>query len=247
MNRYLKQLIEIAAIDKEIDSFEPRIAEVKAGVIQLIEQRSELESAISTLQEEEKDISLKISKNDAHLAELKKKSEDIAKKWKIVKTEKENKALSLEEEILKEQVTFANEEIERLGKNQASKKEEIKKLSENVKKIEAEEKSVEEGLKVALEDIQKQREIVFQKKESLVRDMDQKLIYFYEKIKKWAKNTSVVYVYKQACGGCFIRLNDKTYADILKGEDIITCPHCGRILYAKSETQEQEDAQTKVS
>ena len=51
-------------------------------------------------------------------------------------------------------------------------------------------------------------------------------------LRRWAKNTSVVPVFKQACGGCFIRLNDRTYTEVLCDENsIITCPHCGRILY----------------
>ncbi|NLC28118.1 MAG: hypothetical protein GX780_05020, partial [Campylobacteraceae bacterium] len=69
------------------------------------------------------------------------------------------------------------------------------------------------------------------KKEALVETMSQKIITFYEKIRKWAKNTVVVPVKKQACYGCFMRINDKTYAAVIRNEDIITCPHCGRILF----------------
>ena len=65
--------------------------------------------------------------------------------------------------------------------------------------------------------------------------MSQKILTFYEKIRKWAGNTTVVPVRKQACYGCFMRINDKTYADAIKGEEIITCPHCGRVLYIETE------------
>lgn len=63
--------------------------------------------------------------------------------------------------------------------------------------------------------------------------MNQKVLSFYEKIRKWAKNTAVVPVKKQACYGCFMKIYDKTYLSVIKGEEIITCPHCGRI-YIKS-------------
>ncbi len=242
MNNYLEQLVEIAKIDKEIDSFEPRIAEAKVEITGLITQRDELIKKVDILHDEEKELSLKIAKNDTHLADLNKKSEDIAKKWKAVKTEKENKALALEEEILKEQITFANEEIERLSKNKQLKKSEIDLLQEQIASLDEQEKVLEENVKGVLEDIKEQRQEISTKKELLTSQMDQKIIVFYEKIRKWAKNTSVVAVYKQACGGCFIRLNDKTYTDILKNEDIITCPHCGRILYIKK--QEHNQAQT---
>ncbi|WP_373408077.1 C4-type zinc ribbon domain-containing protein [Campylobacter hyointestinalis] len=32
-----------------------------------------------------------------------------------------------------------------------------------------------------------------------------------------------------------MKINDKTYANVIKSEDIVTCPHCGRILYKDSE------------
>ena len=50
----------------------------------------------------------------------------------------------------------------------------------------------------------------------------------------------MVPVRKQACYGCFMRVNDKTYASVLKQDDIVTCPHCGRILY--KETAEAVEA-----
>ncbi|HHH37742.1 MAG TPA: hypothetical protein ENK77_03905, partial [Epsilonproteobacteria bacterium] len=61
---------------------------------------------------------------------------------------------------------------------------------------------------------------------------------FYEKIRIWAGNTAVVAVKKQACYGCYMKLNDKTYADVIRGEEITNCPHCGRILYIERETAE---------
>ena len=61
--------------------------------------------------------------------------------------------------------------------------------------------------------------------------MNQKGLAFYQKIRRWAKNTTAVELKEQACMGCFMHVNDKVYADVIKGEEIVTCPHCGRILY----------------
>ncbi|WP_373408154.1 zinc ribbon domain-containing protein [Campylobacter hyointestinalis] len=77
--------------------------------------------------------------------------------------------------------------------------------------------------------------MVYEQKDKLLLEMNQKVLTFYEKIRKWAKNTAVVPVKKQACYGCFMKINDKTYANVIKSEDIVTCPHCGRILYKDSE------------
>jgi predicted nucleic acid-binding Zn-ribbon protein len=81
--------------------------------------------------------------------------------------------------------------------------------------------------------------VLFEQKQNLVAKMSQKILAFYDKIRRWAKNTAVVPVRKQACMGCFMRINDKTYAEVIKGEEITTCPHCGRILYLEPQKEEE--------
>ena len=90
--------------------------------------------------------------------------------------------------------------------------------------------------------IQNTQQELFNQKEALIATMDSKITGFYAKIRRWAGNTSVVSVFKQACGGCFIKLNDTIYNEILKGSDIINCPHCGRILYSQAQGESQAKA-----
>jgi predicted nucleic acid-binding Zn-ribbon protein len=35
-----------------------------------------------------------------------------------------------------------------------------------------------------------------------------------------------------------MKISDKVYADLIIGEDIITCPECGRILYIEPNTED---------
>lgn len=37
-----------------------------------------------------------------------------------------------------------------------------------------------------------------------------------------------------------MKINDKTYAEVIKAEEIVNCPHCGRILYKEDEEEVQE-------
>jgi predicted nucleic acid-binding Zn-ribbon protein len=144
------------------------------------------------------------------------------------------KSLQLEEEIAKEQVTFANEEIERLEKIIESKKEQIEVAKSSLEELATNLASVKADVDAKLAEINKERQHVFVTKEKLLGEMNQKGLAFYQKIRRWAKNTTVVPVEDQACMGCHMVIGDKVYADVIKGEDITTCPHCGRILYMKA-------------
>lgn len=231
MNKHLEQLVKLSQFDKDIVNFDPKIEneqeKLKAfsqTVEDLAEQKEKLFSTID-------DTKNKRIKNDLHLKELSDKLEQIEGKHKQAKTEKEVKALQLEEEIAKEQISFANEEITRLDNLIETKSEELEELT---KELEAEEESIKE-LKEAIDkniaQLEEQRGKVYEEKSMLVSKIDTKVLAFYEKIKRWAKETAVVPVKKQSCYGCHMKINDRIYAEFVLSDEIMTCPHCGRIIY----------------
>jgi predicted nucleic acid-binding Zn-ribbon protein len=237
MNQHLKQLIDLSKVDKEIDAFEPQIEEANYNYEAALAKTKSIESDIENLTNEIKEEELKKSKNELHLSELSQKLEDNSKKSGDIKTEREMKSLQLEEEIAKEQVTFANEEIERLDKIIEAKREQIEAAKITLVEFSSNLESVKADVDKKLKVINSERQKVFVAKEKLLSDVNQKGLAFYQKIRRWAKNSTVVVVEEQACMGCHMIISDKIYADVIKAEDITTCPHCGRILHVEA-TQE---------
>ena len=231
MNKHLEQLIELSQVDKEIDAFEPQIEEANLQYEALMATKNGIANEINTLKQEIKDEQIKKHKNELHLAELSSKLEENAKKSGEVKTEREMKSLQLEEEIAKEQVSFANEEIERLEKLIDHKQSKIDELEVKATEIDNTLSTVKADVDVKLARIDEERKEVFARKEALVGTMNQKGLSFYQKIRRWAKNTTAVPVRNQACMGCYMAVSDKVYSDVIKGEEITLCPHCGRILF----------------
>ncbi len=231
MNKHLEQLIELSHVDKEIDAFEPQIEEANLQYDALLATKNSIINEINTLKQEIKDEHIKKHKNELHLAELSAKLEENARKSGEVKTEREMKSLQLEEEIAKEQVSFANEEIERLEKLIDHKQGKIDELETKASEIESTLSTVKADVDVKLARIDEARKEVFGRKETLVGAMNQKGLSFYQKIRRWAKNTTAVAVRNQACMGCYMAISDKVYSDVIKGEEITMCPHCGRILF----------------
>lgn len=231
MNEHLKQLVDLSKIDKEIDAFEPKIEEANYKYEAVLAKKENIDKEIDELEEEIKANTLKKHKNELHLNELSQKLEENKKKSSTIKTEREMKSLQLEEEIAKEQINFANEEIERFDKIISSMHDKINELATAKEEIETTLQTVKEEVQQQIKAIEKERQVVFDKKEKLLSGVNQKGLVFYQKIRRWAKNTTAVEVRDQACMGCFMLINDKVYADVIKGEDIVLCPHCGRILY----------------
>ena len=238
MNKYLEDLVKLSSFDTKISAFEPRIEDENSKLAAFIDVAEEIKGKINTLYAEIDDIKSKTTKNNIHLGELKSKLEDIAKKHSSVKTDRELKALQLEEEISKEQITFANEEIIRFDILSTAKEEQLKEFQA---KLSEEEASIAE-LKVLvdgnIESISKERNEVYEDRSKLLENFDNKILTFYQKIKRWATDAAVVPVRKQACYGCFMKINDKIYSEVIKSDEIVNCPHCGRILYKENESEE---------
>ncbi len=242
MNQHLAQLVELSKIDKEIDAFEPKIEAINARVAEITNSREKIEAITNNLKADIEDAELKKRKNELHLAELTDKLKENANKSSEVKNEREMKSLQLEEEIAKEQITFANEEIERLDHIIENRNNEINAEKGKLEELTAQEAALKDEVASEIAAIEEARQKVFGEKQKLVSSMNQKGLAFYEKIRRWAKNTTAVPVKKQACYGCFLKISDKVYADVIKGEDVVTCPHCGRILYLEPEEGENPAA-----
>jgi len=231
LNKHLNELIELSNNDKAIDSYTPELEAADKKIAKIQKKMDDAQAEVDALNTDIADNEAKVKTFEEQLTLLNEQLSSNAKKLKEISTEKEMKALSLEEDIAKEKMTFANEEIERLQAINETKKSLLEEASKTVATLTAEYKAMDEIVSVEKAEIEKAKGKLFVKREELSRNIEQKVLAFYEKIRIWAGNTAVVPVKKQACYGCYMKLNDKTYAEVIKADEIVNCPHCGRILY----------------
>jgi len=146
----------------------------------------------------------------------------------------------MEAELAKEKLKFANEEIERHNDILDKKESELEEVNKELEKANEELTKVSAEVSTKMASIEEEKAKLFATREKKTMAIDQRILSFYEKIRIWAKNSAVVPVKKQACYGCYMKLNDSAYAEVIKSEDICTCHHCGRILYLEPQTADTE-------
>jgi len=240
MNKFLKELIELNRLERKLKELEPVDANIKAPLIKLENQKSSFEDRLEKLEDEIRNLKLKKSKNELLISELKEKLKNLEEKQNKVKTEKEFKALQIEEELAREQIEAANDDIARLEKMIEQKEEEKQNLLKEIEKVDADITITKLDVDKKLETVDAQKREIYQKRDNLIKEMNPQIYRFYEKIKRWAGITAVTPIKKQACTGCNMRINDKIYSEVLKGEEIVTCPHCGRVLFIEDEDKDKE-------
>ncbi len=238
MNKHLNEFIELSQNDQAIDAYAPQLEVADKKLAKMQKKIDTAQIELNTLNKDIVENEGRVKSFYEQLILLNEKLKSNAVKLKEISTEKEMKALSLEEDIAKEKMTFANEEIERLQGINATKTSLLQEASEKVTTLQSDFSMLNKTVSVDRAAIEKSKSALFAKREKLSRNIEQKVLAFYEKIRIWAGNTAVVPVKKQACYGCHMKLNDKTYSEVIRADEICNCPHCGRILYIEPVTAE---------
>ena len=238
MNKHLEELIELSKLDKSIDDFTPLIETAQKKLARRATKRDDVVERISELNAVIEKARDSVASYEEQIKALNEQMTLGVAKEKAITTEKEMKALSMEAELAQEKLGHANAEIERQQTIIESKMAEIEEANKELEEttVEYEKVAAEVGEKLASIDADKGK--LFEERNTKTMDIDMKILSFYEKIRVWAKNTAVVPVKKQACYGCFMKLNDSAYASLIKSEELLTCPHCGRIMYLEVQTEE---------
>jgi predicted nucleic acid-binding Zn-ribbon protein len=237
MNPYLKQMIDLSEIDNEIAKFEPEIEQVKGDYKKIESERGALVEEISKLNSDISTINSKISESEENLKRMAQQQDEYEVKLKDVTDTKQLSALTIENDIRKEQIQYDNNEIERLNDIKVSLDEKLNDKETNLTEFDSRLSEAEKSLGVKLSAIQENRTKVYIERETLISSMDKKIYSFYGKIRRWAKETTAVPVKNGACYGCFMKLSDQTNLEVIKSEDIVTCPNCGRLLYKEEESE----------
>jgi len=238
LNKHLEELIELSKLDKSIDDFTPLIETAQKKLARRATKRDDVVERISELNAVIEKARDSVASYEEQIKALNEQMTLGVAKEKAITTEKEMKALSMEAELAQEKLGHANAEIERQQTIIESKMAEIEEANKELEEttVEYEKVAAEVGEKLASIDADKGK--LFEERNTKTMDIDMKILSFYEKIRVWAKNTAVVPVKKQACYGCFMKLNDSAYASLIKSEELLTCPHCGRIMYLEVQTEE---------
>ena len=107
-----------------------------------------------------------------------------------------------------------------------------------VEESEKEYSLLEEQIRAEQQEIEKQssedRELLdeyLKRQEDIGQSLDPRLMDRFRKISKMNQGSAVVRVNDQVCLGCFMNVPPQMYIEVQRGNDLISCPQCSRILY----------------
>ena len=202
--------LEVQDLEDEIEGLTTRVEKIQNDI-------NEFERAIVEKKGEIADAEQSVARYKAQLDD--------------VKNNREYDTLSKEIEFQSLEIELCNKKIREATSRIAEKKEE---LAVNQQTI-AERKEDLDVKKSELEEIMEETRAEEDKLKEKVKDLESKietrLLTSFKRIRKNARNgLGVVYVQRDACGGCFNKIPPQRQLDIKMHKKIIVCEYCGRIM-----------------
>jgi predicted nucleic acid-binding Zn-ribbon protein len=234
----LDALINLQAIDSEIDRIRTIRGELPLEVQDLEDEVEGLETRLNKLKEE-------VSLLETGISDMKngsKESESLIIKYKEkqnnVRNNREFESISKEIEYQELEIKL-NEKKTKEAKFKISSKKEI--LDESKERFDLRKKDLESKqaeLDSIVQETEKDEEKLARKSKKAKAGIEDRLIAAYDRLRSNAKNgLSVVEVQRNSCGGCYNSIPLQLQADIKQKNKIIACEHCGRILVPEKETE----------
>src|SRR3989304_6880940 len=202
----------IASLRGKLDTAQQELSEASGGFDSATKERKTLESSL-------KDAETKVTKFKEKIPEIKTNKEYHA-------LLKEIESAGQEKSDIEEKILILFEKLDEL-KVKRSEKENVVKVEEKVFNSEKEiiEKDYDQLAEV-LKELESQ-------KDSIVSNMDPKLLSEYNRLLGDKKGLAVVSVKNEHCLGCHMRIPPQVFTEIKKNEKISYCLNCKRILYWK--------------
>lgn len=227
----LKTLYQLQAALSSIDEKRALRGELPLEVQDLEDEIEGLTTRVEKIKAEIADFQRAIAQKKGEIVEAEASVARYKNQLNDVKNNREYDTLSKEIEFQTLEIELCNKKIREANARIQDKQEELKAAEDLI----GERNGDLEVKKAELEEIMAETRAEEDKLKEKVKDLESRietrLLTSFKRIRKNARNgLGVVYVQRDACGGCFNKIPPQRQLDIKMHKKIIVCEYCGRIM-----------------
>lgn len=227
----LKALYNLQKVVSKIDEIKTLRGELPLEVQDLEDEIIGLNTRLENIESDIADISTTISNKKIEIEEAKAKIEKYTSQQENVRNNREYDNLSKEIEFQGLEIELSEKRIREATITKENKTVEKNNTLEILaeRKLDLEQKKSE--LNEIISETKQEEERLREDAKGIESLIEERLLAAFKRIRKNARNgLAVVYVQRDACGGCFNKIPAQRQLDIRLRKKIIVCEYCGRIL-----------------
>lgn len=227
----LKALYQLQTTLSAIDEERALRGELPLEVQDLEDEIAGLTTRVEKIKNDIKEFEDAVRQKKAEINEAQASVERYKAQLNDVKNNREYDTLSKEIEFQTLEIELCNKKIREANAKVEEKNADLKATEEQIvdRRQALEEKKNE--LDEIMDETRAEEERLKEKAKELEVKIEPRLLASFKRIRKNARNgLGIVYVQRDACGGCFNKIPPQRQLDIKMHKKIIVCEYCGRIL-----------------
>ena len=227
----LKTLYQLQTTLSAIDEKKALRGELPLEVQDLEDEIAGLNTRMDKIRGEIADFQQAITQKRGEIEDAKSSVERYKSQLNDVKNNREYDTLSKEIEFQELEIELCNKKIREANVKVEERSHDLEQAEELIKdrQIALDEKKSE--LDEIMDETRAEEEKLKEKAKELELKIEERLLTSYKRIRKNVRNgLGIVYVQRDACGGCFNKIPPQRQLDIKMHKKIIVCEYCGRIM-----------------
>ena len=227
----LETLYKLQTTLSAIDEKRALRGELPLEVQDLEDKIAGLTTRVEKSKDEIEDFQQAVTQNKAEIAAAQISVKKYNEQLDDVQNNREYDTLKKEIEFQTLEIELCNKKIREAATKVEERKSDLKRAEEQIddRKQALEEKKNE--LDEIIEETRAEEERLRDKAKDLEMKVEPRLLTSFKRIRKNARNgLGIVYVQRDACGGCFNKIPPQRQLDIKMHKKIIVCEYCGRIM-----------------
>ena len=227
----LKTLYQLQSALSSIDEKRALRGELPLEVQDLEDEIAGLTTRVEKIKNEIDEFQRAITMKNGEINDAKASVERYQAQLNEVKNNREYDTLSKEIEFQTLEIELCNKKIREANARIAEKKEELTANEALIKEREGDLEVKKGELEEIVTETRAEEEKLKEKVKDLESKIENRLLTSFKRIRKNARNgLGIVYVQRDACGGCFNKIPPQRQLDIKMHKKIIVCEYCGRIM-----------------
>ena len=227
----LETLYKLQTTLSAIDEKRALRGELPLEVQDLEDEIAGLTTRVEKIKDEIEDFQQAVTQKKAEIAAAQISVKKYNEQLDDVQNNREYDTLKKEIEFQTLEIELCNKKIREAATKVEERKSDLKRAEEQIddRKQALEEKKNE--LDESIEETRAEEERLRDKAKDLEMKVEPRLLTSFKRIRKNARNgLGIVYVQRDACGGCFNKIPPQRQLDIKMHKKIIVCEYCGRIM-----------------
>ena len=227
----LKALFQLQTTLSQIDEKRALRGELPLEVEDLENEVEGLSVRLDRINQEAEDLTNAVSQRRADIEEAKASVERYQQQLNDVKNNREYDTLTKEIEFQTLEIELCEKKIREAEQRIADCKANRERVEEQINERERDLEDKRGELDEIMQETREEEDILKAKAKDTELKIESRLLQSFKRIRKNARNgLGIVYVQRDACGGCFNKIPPQRQLDVKMHKKIIVCEHCGRIL-----------------